>query len=188
MSMFEIFLIAVGLATDAFAVSVAKGPCIGPSEQYKKLVLPFLFGLFQMLMPLIGWLVGSRFANFINAYDHWIIFAILGYLGFAMIRESRKHSDDDDFCLFLSWREMMMLALATSIDALAIGLTLAFLDVNVTWASSLIGIITFIISLLGIFLGRQLAKLLAGKVEIFGGLVLIGIGAKFLLQHLGILP
>lgn len=187
MSMFEIFLIAVGLATDAFAVSVAKGPCIGPSEQYKKIVLPFLFGLFQMLMPLIGWLVGSRFAALINAYDHWIIFAILGYLGLAMIRGARKHSDDD-FCLFISWREMMMLALATSIDALAIGLTLAFLEINVTWAATLIGIITFIISLMGIFLGRQLAKLLTGKVELFGGVVLIGIGIKILLQHLGILP
>ncbi|WP_302226357.1 manganese efflux pump MntP [Veillonella magna] len=187
MSGFEIVLLAVGLAMDAFAVSVAKAPCIGPKEQYKKVVLPFLFGLFQMGMPIIGWLVGAQLADIISEYDHWIIFALLGYLGINMIREAYHKDAADDICLFMGWKEMLMLALATSIDALAIGITLAFLSVNVLWASGIIGIITFGISLVGIYLGHQLAKLLRGRAEIIGGIVLVLIGTKILLQHLGII-
>ncbi len=187
MSMWEVALVAVSLAMDAFAVAIAKGSCISSREQLKRFGLPFLFGLFQMIMPLIGWFIGAQFAGKIDAYDHWIIFALLGYLGVNMIRNSFKPVEEDIICNLVTWREMFVLALATSIDALAIGITLAFFNVNVWTASSMIGIITFIISLGGVFLGQQLAKLLSGRAEMVGGVVLILIGLKILLQHLGIL-
>ncbi|WP_298704132.1 manganese efflux pump MntP family protein [uncultured Veillonella sp.] len=188
MSLWEIAIVAVSLAMDAFAVAIAKGPCISDKEPLKRIGLPFLFGLFQMIMPLIGWVIGAQLAGKIDDYDHWIIFALLGYLGINMIRNSCKPVEEGDIiCHLVKWREMFVLAFATSIDALAIGITLAFFSVNVWTASSMIGIITFVISLGGVFLGQQLAKLLSGRAEMIGGFVLILIGLKILLQHLGIL-
>lgn len=188
MGLAGIVLLAVSLAMDAFAVAVCKGPCIGPQEQYKKFILPLLFGVFQMVMPIIGWLVGIQFASYIEAYDHWIGFILLAYLGGNMIYSAlTDDGSDDDFCPFMSWKEMLMLSLATSIDALAVGITFAFLRVNVWQSSAIIGIITFIIALAGIYLGRQVGRLLKDRAEVIGGVVLILIGLKILLEGLNII-
>lgn len=188
MSMWEIALVAISLAMDAFAVAIAKGPCISYREPLKRVGMPFLFGLFQMIMPLIGWVIGAQLSDKINNYDHWIIFILLGYLGVNMIRNSFKPDEEGEIiCHLVTWREMFVLAFATSIDALAIGITLAFFSVNVWVATSTIGIITFAISLIGVFLGQQLGKILSGRAEMVGGVVLILIGLKILLQHLGVI-
>lgn len=189
MSMWVLVLIAVSLAMDAFAVSVAKGHCFTGQDSVKKIGMPFMFGVFQTAMPLIGWFVGAQLTDMINSYDHWIIFGLLAYLGINMIRNSKKAAEEEneDFCELVSWREIIMLAFATSLDALAIGLTFAFMDVNVWGASSLIGVVAFIISLVGVFLGQQLKRFLGGREEVLGGIVLIVIGLKVLLQHMQII-
>lgn len=186
MGVLEILLIAIGLAMDAFAVAICKSPCIGAQEAYKKFMMPFLFGVFQMMMPIIGWLIGDQFAATISAYDHWIIFILLGYLGVNMIRASRE-TNTDESCTYLTWQEMSALAVATSIDAMAIGITFAFLNVNVWGASAVIGAVAFLISLVGVYIGKQLGNLLKERAELLGGIVLIFIGVKILLEHLGIL-
>ncbi|WP_251441244.1 manganese efflux pump MntP family protein [Veillonella intestinalis] len=190
MSIWELSLIAISLAMDAFAVAVAKGPCMSDREIVKKIGMPFLFGVFQMLMPIIGWFIGAQLASKIDAYDHWIIFGLLAYLGINMIRNSKKVEYGEDeliICQLLTWREVFVLAIATSIDALAIGLTLAFFDINILAATGLIGIVAFILSLAGVYLGQQLKKIFAGKAEVVGGVVLVLIGLKILLQHLQII-
>lgn len=190
MSIWELALIAISLAMDAFAVAVAKGPCLSERELTKKIGMPVLFGLFQMIMPIIGWLIGAQLAGKIDAYDHWIIFGLLAYLGLNMIRNGKKEENDEDdliICSLLTWREVLVLALATSIDALAIGLTLAFFDINIIAATSLIGIVAFVLSLAGVYLGQQLKKIFAGEAEVVGGVVLVLIGLKILLQHLQII-
>ena len=147
MSVFEIILISIGLAMDAFGVSIGKGLTMPVGENGRKVTLAFLFGLFQFLMPLIGWLIGRQFIDVIADWDHWIIFGLLGYLGIAMIREGLSDDDeDDDDKQFLGVWEMVMLSVATSLDAMAVGLTFAFLPINVWEASTMIGVITFGIS------------------------------------------
>lgn len=189
MSIWELVLIAVSLAMDAFAVAVAKGPCLTGRDGLKKVGMPLMFGVFQMAMPLIGWFVGAQLATKIDSYDHWIIFGLLAYLGINMIRNSKKAAEEEAniICQLVTWREIVVLAFATSLDALAIGLTLAFMNINIWGASSLIGVVAFIISLVGVFLGQQLKKILGGREEILGGAVLILIGLKILLQHLQII-
>lgn len=140
---------------DAFGVSIGKGLTMPVGENGRKVTLAFLFGLFQFLMPLIGWLIGRQFIDVIADWDHWIIFGLLGYLGIAMIREGLSDDDeDDDDKQFLGVWEMMMLSVATSLDAMAVGLTFAFLPINVWEASTMIGVITFGISLVGVYLGK----------------------------------
>ena len=187
MSIFEIVLISIGLAMDAFGVSIGKGLTMPVGENSRKVTLAFLFGLFQFLMPLIGWLIGRQFIDVISDWDHWIIFGLLGYLGIAMIREGLSDDDEeDDDKQFLGVWEMVMLSVATSLDAMAVGLTFAFLPINVWEASTMIGIITFGISLIGVYLGKFMGQF--GKyADIVGGGVLILIGTKILLQHLGII-
>ena len=146
MSVFEIILISIGLAMDAFGVSIGKGLSMPVSENGRKVTLAFLFGLFQFLMPVMGWLIGRQFIDVISEWDHWIIFGLLGYLGVAMIREGLSDDDEDDDKQFLGAWEMMMLSVATSLDAMAVGLTFAFLPINVWEASTMIGVITFGIS------------------------------------------
>ena len=132
MSVFEIILISMGLAMDAFGVSIGKGLSMPVGENRRKVTLAFLFGLFQFLMPVIGWLIGRQFIDVISEWDHWIIFGLLGYLGIAMIREGLSDEDDeDDDKQFLGVWEMMMLSVATSLDAMAVGLTFAFMPINV---------------------------------------------------------
>lgn len=190
MSIFEIILISIGLAMDAFGVSIGKGLTMPVGENGRKVTLAFLFGLFQFLMPLIGWLIGRQFIDVIADWDHWIIFGLLGYLGIAMIREGLSDDDDeddDDDKQFLGVWEMMMLSVATSLDAMAVGLTFAFLPINVWEASTMIGVITFGISLVGVYLGKFMCRFVGKYADIVGGGVLILIGTKILLQHLGII-
>lgn len=190
MSIFEIILISIGLAMDAFGVSIGKGLTMPVGENGRKVTLAFLFGLFQFLMPLIGWLIGRQFIDVISDWDHWIIFGLLGYLGIAMIREGLSDDDDeddDDDKQFLGVWEMMMLSVVTSLDAMAVGLTFAFLPINVWEASTMIGVITFGISLVGVYLGKFMGRFVGKYADIVGGGVLILIGTKILLQHLGII-
>ena len=189
MSMWELVLVALSLAMDAFAVAGAKGPCLTSRDDLKRVGMPLLFGIFQMAMPLIGWVIGAQLADKINDYDHWIIFGLLAYLGINMIRNSKKAAEEEAhiICQLVSWREIVVLAFATSLDALAIGLTFAFMDINVWGASGLIGVVAFLISLVGVFLGQQLKRFLGGREEVLGGVVLILIGLKILLQHLQII-
>ena len=177
MSIFEIVLISIGLAMDAFGVSIGKGLTMPVGENGRKVTLAFLFGLFQFLMPLIGWLIGRQFIDVISDWDHWIIFGLLGYLGIAMIREGLSDDDEeDDDKQFLGVWEMVMLSVATSLDAMAV------------WeASTMIGIITFGISLIGVYLGKFMGQFVGKYADIVGGGVLILIGTKILLQHLGII-
>ena len=188
MSVFEIILISIGLAMDAFGVSIGKGLSMPVSENGRKVTLAFLFGLFQFLMPVMGWLIGRQFIDVISEWDHWIIFGLLGYLGIAMIREGLSdETDEDDDKRFLGVWEMMMLSVATSLDAMAVGLTFAFMPINVWEASTMIGVITFGISLIGIYLGKFMGQFVGRYADILGGGVLILIGTKILLQHLGII-
>ena len=187
MSVFEIILISIGLAMDAFGVSIGKGLSMPVGENGRKVTLAFLFGLFQFLMPVMGWLIGRQFIDVISEWDHWIIFGLLGYLGVAMIREGLSDDDEDDDKQFLGAWEMMMLSVATSLDAMAVGLTFAFLPINVWEASTMIGGITFGISLIGVYLGKFMGQFVGKYADILGGGVLILIGTKILLQHLGII-
>ena len=185
MSVFEIILISIGLAMDAFGVSIGKGLTMPVGENGRKVTLAFLFGLFQFLMPVIGWLIGRQFIDVISEWDHWIIFGLLGYLGIAMIREGLSDDDDEDYDKqFLGAWEMIMLSVATSLDAMAVGLTFAFLPINVWEASTMIGVITFGISLVGVYLGKFMGQFVGKYADILGGGVLILIGTKILLQHL----
>ena len=188
MSVFEIILISIGLAMDAFGVSIGKGLTMPVGENGRKVTLAFLFGLFQFLMPVIGWPIGRQFIDVISEWDHWIIFGLLGYLGIAMIREGLSDDDDeDDDKQFLGAWEMIMLSVATSLDAMAVGLTFAFLPINVWEASTMIGVIAFGISLIGVYLGKFMGQFVGKYADILGGGVLILIGTKILLQHLGII-
>ena len=180
MSVFEIILISIGLAMDAFGVSIGKGLSMPVGENGRKVTLAFLFGLFQFLMPVMGWLIGRQFIDVISEWDHWIIFGLLGYLGIAMIREGLSdETDEDDDKQFLGAWEMMMLSVATSLDAMAVGLTFAFMPINVWEASAMIGVITFGISLIGIYLGKFMGQFVGKYADILGGGVLILIVLKY---------
>ncbi len=185
MELLELFLIAIGLSADAFAVSVCKGLSVKKLNAKQAIVTSLYFGGFQALMPLIGFWVGSRFQNLITSVDHWIAFALLTLIGLNMIKESRGEAEElnDSF----KFSEMLPLAIATSIDALAVGITFAFLQANIIGAVSIIGITTFVLSILGIWIGNRFGAKYKSKAECFGGIVLILIGIKILLEHIGIL-
>lgn len=184
MGLWELFVIAVGLSMDAFAVSICKGLATGKVRLRHALTAGIYFGGFQALMPLVGYLLGIRFQGLISAFDHWIAFVLLGLIGANMIRESRGEAEKLD-CDF-GFRAMLPLAVATSIDALAVGVSMAFLQhVNILWAALVIGGVAFAFSLAGGLLGRRLGCLFQKRAELAGGLVLIGIGFKILGEHLG---
>ncbi|MBR1457006.1 MAG: manganese efflux pump [Oscillospiraceae bacterium] len=182
----ELFLIAVGLSMDAFAVSVCKGLSVKSLQARHILLVGLYFGGFQFLMPLLGWLLGYRFETMIASFDHWIAFGLLAIIGINMIQESFGEGEklDDDFGV----RTMLMLAVATSIDALAVGVTFAFLSVRVVPAAALIGVTTFVLSGVGIYVGRAFGARYKNRAERLGGVILILIGLKILLEHLGLLP
>lgn len=187
MSFTELFVIAVGLSMDAFAVSVCKGLSVSKVRPSHALTCGVYFGLFQGLMPLLGWLLGVQFQSVIVRVDHWIAFVLLGLIGANMIKESQEESCDlldVDF----SFRAMLPLAVATSIDALAVGVTFAFLSVPIAPAVSFIGIITLALSSLGTWVGGVFGCRFKSKAELAGGLILILMGLKILLEHTGILP
>ncbi len=185
MSLIELFVLAVGLSMDAFAVAMCKGLALKKATPGAMLKAGAYFGGFQAGMPLIGFFLGSAFSEQIVAIDHWIAFLLLGYIGFNMIRESMGEDDecDDDMGI----RTMTVMAVATSIDALAVGVTLAFLKVNI-WASvAFIGVMTFSLSAFGVWLGNKLGSSNKINAELMGGIILILIGTKILLEHLGII-
>ncbi|MDO4303104.1 MAG: manganese efflux pump MntP family protein [Bacillota bacterium] len=188
MSLIELFLIAVGLSMDAFAVSVCKGLATPKLKTRHILLAGLWFGGFQALMPAIGYFLGSSFQKYITAFDHWIAFVLLSFIGGNMIYEALKKEEDtcnDSF----SVKTMFVLAVATSIDALAVGITFALLPgVNIYAAVLFIGAVTFIFSGVGIKIGNIFGLKYKAKAEFAGGLILILIGIKILLEHLGIIP
>ena len=188
MGLAELVLLAVGLSMDAFAVSICKGLACREQNLRNNLLAGLYFGGFQGLMPAIGWLLGVRFSEAITSIDHWIAFILLAAIGVNMIHEAlgEDDGDSDDSGDHLDLKELLMLAIATSIDALAVGITFAFLQVNILPAVSLIGIITLVISFAGVHIGHQFGSRYEKKAEIAGGVILILIGLKILLEHLGV--
>ena len=187
MTIWEIFLIAVGLSMDAFAVAVCKGLKMPKINKKQTALIALFFGGFQGLMPLIGYFLGKQFEEYIVSIDHWITFILLGFIGGKMIYESFKKDEEDEDKPF-SIKELFVLAIATSIDALAVGITFAFLNVNIAISVSFIGVITFILSAIGVFIGHKFGEKYKSKAEFAGGLILVLIGLKILLEHLELLP
>lgn len=185
MNILELLAIAVGLSMDAFAVSICKGLSVQKLKPQYALFTGLYFGGFQAIMPLIGYFLGIRFQVFIVNIDHWLAFILLSLIGINMIRESRSKQEEELDCSF-SPRAMLPLAVATSIDALAVGITFAFLQVSIVPAVSLIGITTFLLSMIGVNAGHILGEKFKNKAEFAGGLVLILMGLKILLEHLGV--
>ena len=183
LSLVELFLLAVGLSMDAFAVSVCKGLSVARVKRSNILACGAYFGGFQALMPFIGYLLGARFQSMIENVDHWIAFALLAVIGVNMIREALGDDDealDDSFGV----RTMLLLAVATSIDALAVGVTFAFLRVNIVPAVCFIGAVTFVLSALGVRLGGAFGMKWKRRAEFAGGAILVLIGLKILIEHL----
>lgn len=186
MSIWELFVIAVGLSMDAFAVSVCKGLSAGRVRLGHALTAGIWFGGFQALMPFLGWLLGSRFQIFISSVDHWIAFLLLGLIGLNMVRESRSQEEEEVGASFAP-KAMLPLAVATSIDALTVGITFAFLQVDILWAITLIGVTTFVLSAIGVKAGGIVGERGKSRAELAGGLVLILMGCKILVEHLGLM-
>jgi putative Mn2+ efflux pump MntP len=183
MDILTILLIAFSLAMDAFAVSIANGTTITHQRSRSALTIALFFGAFQMFMPIIGWLAGLGLKEFIMDIDHWIAFALLTLIGSKMIYDStKKEADEKENRLGIS--ALLTLSVATSIDALAIGLSFAFLQTYIATPIIIIGIVTFTLSLIGFFLGNTAGNLFRNKIKIIGGLILIGIGVKILIEHL----
>lgn len=186
MDLFTLFILAVGLSMDAFAVSICKGLAMQKITIKKAGIVGLWFGGFQALMPVIGYLLGSTFKDKITAIDHWIAFILLAIIGANMIKEAlSKEEEKEDASL--NPKEMFVLAIATSIDALAVGISMAFLRVNILSAVSTIGITTFILASIGVLIGNKFGVKYKDKATIAGGVILILIGAKILLEHLGII-
>ena len=185
MSWFELFLTALALSMDAFAAAVCKGLSVKVMRPKHLLLTGLYFGGFQALMPLIGYYLGKQFETFVTSFDHWIAFILLGVIGLNMIRESRSPAEETD-CSF-SAKSMLPLAIATSIDALAVGITFALLDdIKILPAVGSIGVITFALSALGVKVGNVFGAKYKSRAELIGGIVLIGMGLKILFEHLGI--
>ncbi len=186
MPFWELLIVAVGLSMDAFAVALGKGLQMPRLAYRRMLVIAFFFGLFQALMPVIGWFLGDRFASYISAYDHWVAFVLLLLIGVNMIRESLTHKEDQEaehekpFNL----KEMLLLSLATSIDALAVGSSFGVLGVNIVHSAAGIGFTTFLISAGGVFVGFKFGLKYRRYAEIAGGIILICVGIKILIEHL----
>lgn len=186
MSLAELFVIAVGLSMDAFAVSVCKGLSVQKMKLSHALTCGIYFGGFQGIMPLIGYLLGSQFEEAIVSIDHWIAFVLLCLIGFNMIKESRE-TDEEKLDSSFGVKAMIPLAVATSIDALAVGVTFAFLRVNIFWAVTFIAATTFVLSSIGVKVGNVFGTKYKSKSELAGGLILILMGTKILLEHLGLI-
>ena len=185
MSLTELFILAVGLSMDAFAVSMCKGLALRHAAPRDMLKAGAYFGGFQAGMPLVGYLLGAAFSDAISAVDHWIAFLLLGFIGVNMIRESRGEAEACSDAMDV--RTMLLMAVATSIDALAMGVTLAFLQVSILPAVTFIGVVTFSLSAFGVWLGGRLGGSSRFNAELWGGVILILIGTKILLEHLGII-
>lgn len=183
MGIIELIILSVGLAMDAFAVAICKGLSMPKMNWKKAYIIGMYFGVFQGLMPLVGYMLGINFQNKITNIDHWIAFILLGVIGINMIKEaiSKEEETSNDSVQF---KEMIILAIATSIDALAVGITFAFLKVNILLAISLIGIVTFVLSLIGVKIGNIFGDKYEKKAQFAGGIILVLLGIKILLEHL----
>ena len=178
MTFFELFLIGIGLSMDAFAVSICKGLSMQKIDKKYTLCIGLFFGGFQALMPLTGYLLGSRFSGYIERFDHWIAFVLLALIGFNMIKESREEEEEEEKPYAgINFKELLILAVATSIDALAVGVTFAFLQVNIVPA----------ITIAGVYVGNVFGSRYKSRAELTGGVILILIGLKILLEHLGVI-
>ena len=186
-----LLLIGVSLSMDAFAVAICKGLAMRKVNKKQCFVIALFFGGFQALMPFLGWLLGTRFESYITSIDHWIAFVLLAFIGGKMVVEAVRDKDDNpeitEMDPPLNIKEMFVLAVATSIDALAVGITFAFLEIPIVQAIAIIGTTTFIISIAGVYIGNFFGNKYKNKAEIVGGVILILIGLKILLEHLGIL-
>lgn len=186
----ELLLIGVGLAMDAFAVSICKGLAMRKVNKKQAVVIGLFFGGFQALMPFIGWLLGSQFESYITSIDHWIAFVLLAFIGGKMMVEALKPEEEvtvEKMDPPLDIKEMFLLAVATSIDALAVGITFAFLNYPIIESISIIGVTTFCISIGGVYVGNFFGNKYKNKAEFVGGLILVLIGLRILLSHLGII-
>ena len=189
MSLLAIFMLAIGLSMDAFSVAICKGLSMKKITVAKMLVVGTWFGLFQAMMPLIGYYLGSAFSSAIVKIDHWIAFVLLSFIGINMIKEALEKEvetpgDKNTETENLSFKEMLILAVATSIDALACGITFAFLKVNIWVAVSLIGATTFVFGFCGVKIGNVFGVKYKSKAELAGGIILIVLGVKILIEHL----
>ena len=186
MDLLTLLTLAVGLAMDAFAVSICKGLAMREKVLKKGVIVGLWFGGFQALMPTIGFFLGTQFKDQITSIDHWIAFVLLGLIGINMVKEALSNDEEqaDDS---IAVKEMFMLAVATSIDALAVGITFAFLNVHIVSASSMIGVCTFLISFAGVKIGNIFGTKYKSKAELAGGIILILLGFKILFEHLHIL-
>jgi len=182
MDFVTVILIAIGLSMDAFAVSIAKGISVNKNRRKSAILLASLFGGFQALMPVIGWLAGLGLREIIMGVDHWIAFGLLGFIGAKMIYDSTKSEDgkEEDVTIFAA----LALAVATSIDALMVGLSFAFLEIPILIPILLIGTVTLMLSYLGFIFGSRMGSIFGKKIKIFGGLILILIGIRILIEHL----
>ncbi|MGB8455865.1 MAG: manganese efflux pump MntP family protein [Anaerocolumna sp.] len=190
MNLFELLILAIGLSMDAFAVAVCKGLSFRKITVKHLLTVGLYFGIFQAGMPLIGYFLGIQFSDKITSIDHWIAFVLLGVIGIHMIREALSKDEEaccgDEKDALLSFKNMVILAIATSIDALAVGITFAFLKVDIIPAVSFIGLVTFTLSVIGVLIGNIFGARFKSKAELTGGIILVCLGIKILLQHLGI--
>jgi manganese efflux pump family protein len=184
MALSTIFVIALGLSMDAFAVSITSGLGMERFRVKSALRIALFFGGFQALMPVIGYFAGLSIRSLISSFDHWIAFGLLLFVGARMIYESLFNHDDESKMDTEDLATLLMLAVATSIDALAVGLSLSLLEVDIVSSASLIGTVTFVLSFFGVLIGRRAGRALGSRVEILGGVILIGIGFKILLSHL----
>lgn len=186
MSLLTLFITAVGLSMDAFAVAICKGLAMKKLSLKKALIIGLWFGGFQALMPTVGYLLGTRFESYVTSIDHWIAFVLLALIGANMVKEALS-KEEDSANDATDFKTMLLLAVATSIDALAVGVTYAFLQVEIIPAVAFIGVITFTLSLVGVKIGNVFGLKYKAKAELAGGIILIVIGIKILLEHLGLL-
>lgn len=191
MGYIELLLIGIGLAMDAFAVSICKGLNMRVVNKKHCFIIALFFGGFQALMPWIGWLVGKQFERYITRFDHWIAFILLAVIGGKMVVDVLREKEEEECCVKgesrLDIKELFFLAIATSIDALAVGISFAFLKVSIIPAIIIIGVVTFVISAMGVFIGNIFGSKYKSRAELVGGIILILLGVKILLDHLGIL-
>ena len=188
MGLLELFLIGVGLSMDAFAVAICQGLSMPKQNLGHAAVVALFFGGFQALMPFLGWFLGAQFAAYIQDFDHWIAFLLLLLIGGKMIWEALSPQENEDCSLeVLDYKQLLVMAVATSIDALAVGVTFAFLNVPILPAITIIGCTTFCISLIGVLIGVFFSGRLQRWAELAGGVILVALGCKILLEHLGVL-
>ena len=188
MGIIELFLTGVGLSMDAFAVSICKGLCMRKINWMQALIVALFFGGFQALMPLIGWLLGMQFESYIVSFDHWVAFLLLGYIGGKMIWDAFHPEEETCDCnQKFDLKELTVMAIATSIDALAVGITFAFLKVKILPAITLIGVTTFVICLGGVWIGFRFGSRYKSKATLAGSVILCALGLKILAEHLGFL-